>query len=233
MQYLPTLLTIDDSRNAQQNLAWSFWMSSLTILPATLELGPLLTNKEQWKRVFQERRHRTPQEASLFYSILALLVGNWAACAIVPLDWNVPWQVWPIPNAMLGSVFYLIATLLVGCACCKAKYVPIVEVEARMGRKTSGKAAAKSKEETVKSEKKEMVKSEKETPASTPRRAAAAKKSPKRASRASSKSPAAKKKASPSRARSASKTKTPGWKVKSTAASRSPSRTPRRSSRKA
>lgn len=105
-------------RSFRQNAAWAFWMSSLTMVPATMTLGPLYQGKEQWLRVFRHRHFQSSTETGLFYGCLGLLAGNWLACVVIPLDWGRAWQRWPIPNALGGSIGYLLATILVSCCHC-------------------------------------------------------------------------------------------------------------------
>lgn len=137
-------------------------MSSLTMVPATMTLGPLYQGGQQWLRVFRQRAFQSPTEASLFYGCLGLLVGNWLACVVIPLDWGRAWQRWPIPNAVGGSVSYLLATILVGCHCCWSKKgkavratrdVPMVNVDlseqktaatGRSGRRSSPSKGSRS-----------------------------------------------------------------------------------------
>lgn len=91
------------------------------MVPATMTLGPLYQGKEQWLRVFRHRRFQSSTETGLFYGCLGLLAGNWLACVVIPLDWGRAWQRWPIPNALGGSIGYLLATILVSCCrCCWA-----------------------------------------------------------------------------------------------------------------
>ena len=58
------------------------------------------------------------EEAVLYSSMIGGMLGCWAACVVIPLDWNRPWQYWPIPNSvgtMVGSILGVIVGFLFLC----------------------------------------------------------------------------------------------------------------------
>lgn len=216
------------SRDAQLNVAWSLWMASLTFLPAQAIMGEECIMG--WRRMLCKRRPDNLAEADLLFSTLGLLVGNWLACVVIPLDWGRAWQAWPVPNVLVGSVAFLMGSLLAHVLFRGARLVPIVEV-----RSGSSKAASRSPTKAV---------------AATPRKSAAARagrsKSPRRAA-SPKRSPSPKRSGAtprtarklevevprtPRQGRARSVSRTPR-KVSSPTASRSSSKSPRRSTRHA
>lgn len=42
-------------------------------------------------------------------NIQATILGTWLGATVIPLDWDRPWQVWPIPCVIGALLGYLIA----------------------------------------------------------------------------------------------------------------------------
>lgn len=54
----------------------------------------------------------------MYSSMIGGMLGSWAACVVIPLDWNRPWQYWPIPNSVgtiAGSILGVIIGFLFLC----------------------------------------------------------------------------------------------------------------------
>lgn len=47
----------------------------------------------------------------LVCDVYSLWFGSWAGCIVIPLDWDRPWQAWPIPN-VVGSMVLALTTSL-------------------------------------------------------------------------------------------------------------------------
>ena len=43
------------------------------------------------------------------------IIGAWAGCIVVPLDWQRKWQAWPIPNVIAGLLFQGLVIALGPC----------------------------------------------------------------------------------------------------------------------
>jgi phosphatidylinositol glycan class F len=56
-------------------------------------------------------RPRSKLEMLLVFSVLGAIVGSWLGAFVIPLDWERPWQVWPI-SCVVGAVI----GHLIGCA---------------------------------------------------------------------------------------------------------------------
>ena len=107
-------------RNWERTLAWAFWISSLTVLPllkihrkrgSAISFLQEVLSQDSYRYGVTVPIMVRKVPCSLWPSI-ALLFGNWAACIVIPLDWDRPWQKWPIPNVFLGSIlFFLVSGL--------------------------------------------------------------------------------------------------------------------------
>lgn len=201
----------------------------MVTLPASLHLGPLSSRCSEWARLFRHRSFQSSQDASLFWSIIGLLLGNWLGCLVIPMDWDVVWQRWPIPNVIAGSFGYLLGALG-GLVFTSKRQLPIVEIVPHR-RQSPSKAVPSSPK---KSPTKKSVTSPKKSPS---KRASSPAKSPKKSAPAIGEpstprrraAAAAVATASGTTLRSRSTSQTPRSKGKSSR-ERSVSRSPRRSS---
>ncbi|KAK0079284.1 hypothetical protein PV325_001441 [Microctonus aethiopoides] len=81
-------------------------LSTLTFVPPCLHLGvdialPLLTGDQPFKNnIVIEAMSR---------NIKLTLLGTWLGAIVLPLDWDRPWQVWPIPCVIGALIGYMIA----------------------------------------------------------------------------------------------------------------------------
>lgn len=37
---------------------------------------------------------------------MSWVAGSWLGCVVIPLDWDAPWQKWPIPNMVAGTILH-------------------------------------------------------------------------------------------------------------------------------
>ncbi|XP_058523971.1 phosphatidylinositol-glycan biosynthesis class F protein isoform X1 [Ochotona princeps] len=108
-------------------------LSTFTTLPCLCLLGP---NLKAWLRVFsrngqvnhvearsqelhpglshgwQEPRVSSIWENSLQITTISSCMGAWLGAFPIPLDWERPWQVWPI-SCTLGATFGYVAGLII------------------------------------------------------------------------------------------------------------------------
>lgn len=100
----------------EETLALSILLTSLTILPICLFLGPSKTVQYLFYDTFElSSTFDIWQLELLQYNAFGTLVGAWAGSVVAPLDWDRPWQAYPIGNivgAVLGFSFANIATFL-------------------------------------------------------------------------------------------------------------------------
>lgn len=74
-------------------------MTLLTAYPVLLILGPSLSSLFL---VYSSHSH-SPLASTLFLIWMFTVLGAWLGAFPIPLDWDRPWQVWPIP-CCLGAV---------------------------------------------------------------------------------------------------------------------------------
>lgn len=100
----------------EETLALAVLLTTLTILPIGLFLGPSKTIQYLFYDTFElSSTFDIWQLELLQYNAFGTLVGAWAGSVVAPLDWDRPWQAYPIPNvvgAVLGFSFANIHTFL-------------------------------------------------------------------------------------------------------------------------
>lgn len=89
----------------EETLVLSATLTTLTILPIALALGPTKLLQYLFYDSF-ELSSRT--EVSLLelmqYNAFGALIGAWAGSVVAPLDWDRDWQLYPIPNIVGGLI---------------------------------------------------------------------------------------------------------------------------------
>ncbi|NXD30725.1 PIGF protein, partial [Spelaeornis formosus] len=84
-------------------------LSTFTTLQCLCLLGP---NIRAWIRVFSKNGAMSIWESSLQITSLCSILGAWFGAFPIPLDWDRPWQVWPI-SCSLGATFGYMAGLII------------------------------------------------------------------------------------------------------------------------
>ncbi|KIK48506.1 hypothetical protein CY34DRAFT_797987 [Suillus luteus UH-Slu-Lm8-n1] len=64
-----------------------------------------------WTRLFAELSPRNPIERALVYPAVATLLGAWLGALPIALDWDRPWQVWPLTPLFGGITGYIVGSL--------------------------------------------------------------------------------------------------------------------------
>ncbi|KAK9507550.1 hypothetical protein O3M35_007379 [Rhynocoris fuscipes] len=91
----------------EETLMLSILITLLTAMPVSLQLGSCY-----FENFIQGVRPENIFQSLLFYSSRATLFGGWLGAFVIPLDWDRPWQAWPIP-CFLGALFgYVICNCL-------------------------------------------------------------------------------------------------------------------------
>ncbi|KZT00720.1 uncharacterized protein LAESUDRAFT_665530 [Laetiporus sulphureus 93-53] len=91
-------------------------LALLTIWTPAYALGPptMGSNTESllirltWIRLFAELSPRTPLERTMVYPAIGAMLGCWSGAIPIGLDWDRPWQAWPLTPAF-GAIFGYIA----------------------------------------------------------------------------------------------------------------------------
>lgn len=110
------LLGASYHQNYEETIALSLLLTSITILPIALFLGPSKTIQYLFYDSFELNFASNVWQLELLKNnALGTLVGAWAGSIVAPLDWDRSWQAYPIPNmvgAVLGFSFANIHTFL-------------------------------------------------------------------------------------------------------------------------
>lgn len=97
-------------RKLLENMSWSFFMSTILCVPTMELVGRELVT---WQRIFTQFRFKGQREQLACMGALGTMGGAWVGAFPILLDWNRPWQVWPIPcvvGALIGNLLgYLCA----------------------------------------------------------------------------------------------------------------------------
>ncbi|XP_068236270.1 phosphatidylinositol-glycan biosynthesis class F protein [Palaemon carinicauda] len=96
--------------NVEETLTFSILLASLALIRPLVTLGP---------KAFQILLERLNWEEELDLQCIAVFLGAWLGALPIPLDWDTPWQVWPLTcciGAILGELItsvYLLSGLFV------------------------------------------------------------------------------------------------------------------------
>lgn len=99
----------------------SLLFSVLAVFPPAYALGApssltskspaALVTKFTWTRVFAEMSMRNSAERALLYPALGATIGCWVGIFPVALDWDRPWQAWPLTPAYGIVAGYILGSL--------------------------------------------------------------------------------------------------------------------------
>ncbi|KAI0048659.1 hypothetical protein FA95DRAFT_1605038 [Auriscalpium vulgare] len=64
-----------------------------------------------WVRIFAEQDVQTPAERAMLYPAVGALSGAWVGVIPIGLDWDRPWQAYPLTPAYFGAAGYLIGAI--------------------------------------------------------------------------------------------------------------------------
>ncbi|KFP02941.1 phosphatidylinositol-glycan biosynthesis class F protein [Calypte anna] len=92
-----------------ETFLFSVLLSTFTTLQCLCMLGP---NIQAWIRVFSKNGATSIWESSLQITTICSILGAWFGAFPIPLDWDRPWQVWPI-SCSLGATFGYLAGLII------------------------------------------------------------------------------------------------------------------------
>ncbi|XP_023675997.2 phosphatidylinositol-glycan biosynthesis class F protein [Paramormyrops kingsleyae] len=87
-------------------------LSTFTTLRCLCLLGP---NIQAWIRVFSRDGAMSVWDTSLQITTACSIMGAWLGAFPIPLDWDRPWQVWPIP-CTLGATLGFLSGLVIAPA---------------------------------------------------------------------------------------------------------------------
>ncbi|GAV98927.1 phosphatidylinositol-glycan biosynthesis class f [Lentinula edodes] len=107
--------SLDRRKLSQLGKAWIFAAGTSVFFHAvTVLLGaPLfsLLTRLNWIRMFAEFRIYNPIERAVVYPAVGAVLGSWLGVIPIALDWDRPWQAWPLTPAYGALVGYITASL--------------------------------------------------------------------------------------------------------------------------
>jgi len=60
-----------------------------------------------WTRLFAELSLKTPVERAMVYPAVGVVLGSWTGAFPIALDWDRPWQAWPLTPAFGAILGYI------------------------------------------------------------------------------------------------------------------------------
>ncbi|CAI0441036.1 unnamed protein product [Linum tenue] len=103
------------SRYLLKTCNWSLLMSSLTVVPVASVYG---SSWRDWQRIFARTEPNDLLEYMLCIPAHGAVIGAWLGAWPMPLDWERPWQEWPICvtyGALIGYVIGMVASFGLAC----------------------------------------------------------------------------------------------------------------------
>lgn len=100
----------------EETVSLAFTLTTLTVLPIGLFVGYSDTLRLFFSEAFELRTPLANSYLTLLKNnCIGVILGAWGASVVAPLDWDRPWQVYPVPNVVgaIGGAFGMaIFTLL-------------------------------------------------------------------------------------------------------------------------
>ncbi|XP_052106792.1 phosphatidylinositol-glycan biosynthesis class F protein-like [Mytilus californianus] len=100
-------------------------MSATVVLPALCVMG---TSTVQWIRIFAQNSPELGAESIVYFSTICSIIGAWLGAFPIPLDWDRPWQEWPI-TCVVGTLFGYCTGVIIGAAHLYINYYRIKRIK--------------------------------------------------------------------------------------------------------
>ncbi|XAR50448.1 hypothetical protein NMG60_11004781 [Bertholletia excelsa] len=97
------------SRYFLKTLNWSILMSVFTVVPAASVFGSSWTD---WQRIFAHTEPHGSVEYMVCLPAHGAVIGAWFGAWPMPLDWERPWQEWPICVTYGAITGYMVAMVV-------------------------------------------------------------------------------------------------------------------------
>ncbi|GAB1599102.1 phosphatidylinositol-glycan biosynthesis class F protein-like [Argonauta hians] len=95
--------------HTSETFHFAMLLSCCSILPILMSVG---TNFNCWLKIFVENHPGDGCEQTAFILCICSIVGAWLGAFPIPLDWDRPWQVWPI-SCEIGTLCGYLAGLVI------------------------------------------------------------------------------------------------------------------------
>ncbi|ERM94792.1 hypothetical protein AMTR_s00011p00264820 [Amborella trichopoda] len=92
---------------------WALLMSLLTVVPTASVYG---SSWKDWQRLYAHSKPITPIDYAVCLPAHGAVIGAWFGAWPMPLDWDRPWQEWPICvtyGAIIGHTLGTVASFIV------------------------------------------------------------------------------------------------------------------------
>jgi len=80
-------------------------------IPSFASDSKALFTRLTWTRLFAELSPKTPVERAMVYPIVGVALGSWTGAFPIALDWDRPWQAWPLTPAFGAILGYIAGEL--------------------------------------------------------------------------------------------------------------------------
>ncbi|KAA1065983.1 hypothetical protein PGT21_017380 [Puccinia graminis f. sp. tritici] len=95
-----------------KNLGLACFLGLLGFFPASLLIGwNQAREKPNWIRIFSAFQPKNEVEVALLFPAFGACFGTWLGAIPIPLDWDRPWQAWPITCLVGASVGHAIGSI--------------------------------------------------------------------------------------------------------------------------
>ena len=108
--------------DATETVHLAMLMTILGVVPPICVLG---TSSASWIRVYFLHNPHAGIETLVYACTLGTAIGGWLGAVPIPLDWDRPWQVWPISCSIGAMIGYV-------CAICIATLYDIYSARVRI-----------------------------------------------------------------------------------------------------
>ncbi|OAY37026.1 uncharacterized protein C1450.15 [Manihot esculenta] len=92
-----------------KTINWSVLMSLCTFVPAASVFG---SSWSHWQRMFAHTKPNEPLEYMICIPAHGAVIGAWLGAWPMPLDWERPWQEWPVCVTYGAMTGYLVAMVV-------------------------------------------------------------------------------------------------------------------------
>ncbi|KAF7329665.1 hypothetical protein MKEN_00229600 [Mycena kentingensis (nom. inval.)] len=97
-----------------QTYLLSLLLALLTTYVPTYTFGSPLSGsiaRLTYTRLFADLSSRTPVERAILYPSVGTVIGSWIGAIPIALDWDRPWQAWPLTPATGAIAGYILASI--------------------------------------------------------------------------------------------------------------------------
>ncbi|KDN39815.1 hypothetical protein RSAG8_08607, partial [Rhizoctonia solani AG-8 WAC10335] len=85
--------------------AYTFGLPSITSQTLKAE-----ERRQKWIGMFVEFSARSPVDRAIVFPAIGAIIGCWIGALPMPLDWDRPWQAWPLTSAYMAVIGHLIGS---------------------------------------------------------------------------------------------------------------------------